>query len=134
MFKSTSFPFTIPVLKSSNRSSNNMSAVSWKSQQAPQARVQRSNNNLAKFSLVIIVVLGVMMALHLYWVNTYAAKGFALSAVQKSIAEQTDLQKKLLVQQSLLNSTAGLTDYSRTGLVAITEEEYLVNPNFASAQ
>lgn len=113
--------------------SKNISAISWSAKkEVPAARATRSNL-VPALALGAAIMLGVMLVLHLYWVNSYAAKGFALSAAQNAIKEQTDLQKKLLVQQSLLSSTAGLTDGSYAGLVAITHEEYLAPANYASA-
>ncbi len=134
MPKVSSVKFLSPFI-STKTTSKNISAVSWSARaEGTTARAVRSNSNwVSKVSLLAVVMLGVMFALHLYWVNTYAAKGFALSAAQKAISEQTDLQKKLLVQQSLLNSTAGITDSSKTGLVSITDQEYLAPTNFASA-
>jgi hypothetical protein len=123
-----------PPFINTKTTSKNISPVSWGSRAAvTSSRAARSHSNwVSKLSLLTVVMLGVMLVLHLYWVNTYAAKGFALSAVQKAIKEQTDLQKKLLVQQALLNSTAQITDSSKTGLVSITDEEYLAPTNFAS--
>ena len=66
-------------------------------------------------------------ALHLYWTNTYSAKGFALKSVQTAISEQTDTQKKLLKQQSALNSSITLADMNDTSMVPITNEEYLTS-------
>ncbi len=133
MFKTNTLKFLSPFV-SSKTTSRNISAVSWSARKDAPARVASNNNAIAKASLLGVIAIGAMLALHLYWVNTYSDKGFALSEVQGSIKEQTELQKKLLVQQSLLNSTTGLTESAQNGLVAITDEEYLANNNFAAVE
>ncbi len=133
MTKTNSLKFLSPFV-SSQTNGRGQSAVSWSGRNESPARVAMNSNFVAKASLLGVVAIAAMLALHLYWVNTYSDKGFALSEVQDSIKEQTELQKKLLVQQSLLNATTGLTESAQTGLVAITDQEYLVNNNFAAAE
>lgn len=135
MIKTNTLKFLSPFV-SSKTTSRNISAVSWSGRKETPARasVVVNSNTIAKASLVGVVAIGAMLALHLYWVNTYSDKGFALSEVQTSIKEQTELQKKLLVQQSLLNSTTGLTESAQNGLVTITDQEYLANNNFAAVE
>lgn len=132
MSKTNTFNLISPFV--STRTTGKSAAVtSWGARKEVTARV--ANPAWVSWAaLVGVIALGAMLALHLYWVNTYSDKGFALSEVQASIKVQTELQKKLLVQQSLLNSTAGLTEGTREGLIAITEEEYLAPNNFAAAQ
>lgn len=130
MTKTNTLKFLSPFV-SSSATVRNISAVSWSARKEAPARVASNNSIIAKASLVGVLAIGAMLALHLYWVNTYSDKGFALSEVQDSIKEQTELQKKLLVQQSLLNSTTGLTESAQNGLVTITDQEYLANNNFA---
>lgn len=125
MHKTNSLKLVSPYISS-------RSSVSWSARKEVPVRAAASWVPTA--ALLGVITLVAMLALHLYWVNTYSDKGFALSEVQDSIKEQTELQKKLLVQQSLLNSTAGLNESAQKGLVAITEEEYLAPNNFAAAQ
>lgn len=133
MNKTNTFKLFSPFI-SSRTTSKNISVVSWRASKDSPVRAVSHNELVAKTAVVGLVILGAMIALHLYWVNTYSDKGFALSEVQDSIKEQTDLQKKLLVQQSMLSSTAGLNDGADKGLVAITEEEYLAPTDFAVAK
>ncbi len=133
MIKTNTLKFLSPFV-SSNTTARNISAVSWNNRKEAPARVAVNSNIIAKASLLGVMVIGAMLALHLYWVNTYSDKGFALSEVQDSIKEQTELQKKLLVQQSLLNSTISLTESAQNGLVTITDQEYLANNNFAAVE
>jgi hypothetical protein len=135
MLKTANLTFLSPFVSSKTRSPQpKLPAAAWSGRGAVARPVRTTAAWVSKVSLVAVAGLGLMLALHLYWVNTYSAKGFALSEVQQSIEEQTDLQKKLLVQQSMLNSRAGLTDASSTGLVPVTEQEYLAPTNFAVAQ
>lgn len=133
MNKTSSLNLFAPFI-SSHTTGKNISAISWRATKEVPNRVATSSAWVPKVAVLGVVMLGAMIALHLYWVNTYSDKGFALSEVQDSIKEQTDLQKKLLVQQSMLNSTAGLTDSSENSLVSITDEEYLAPSNLAAAQ
>lgn len=129
----------MPNISSVNFLSPNIRSVSALGRASKQASITKQrtsgrslqSNWVAVSSVSLLIMLGLLLLLHLYWVNTYAAKGFALSEAQKAITHQRDLQKKLLVQQSLLNSTSGLTEGVKDGLVAITEEEYLNSGNFA---
>lgn len=133
MNKTNSLNLFAPFI-SSRTTSKNISAVAWRPAKDAPVRTVATSSWVPQMAVTGVIILGAMIALHLYWVNTYSDKGFALSEVQDSIKEQTDLQKKLLVQQSMLNSTAGLTDSAGAGLVAITEEEYLTPNNFAVAK
>lgn len=133
MNKTNTFNLFSPFV-SSRTTQKNISAISWRATKEAPARAVPHSDWVAKTAMTAVMILVALIALHLYWVNTYSDKGFALSEVQDSIKVQTDLQKKLLVQQSMLNSNAGLSDSADAGLVAITEEEYLAPTDFAVAQ
>lgn len=138
MLKSSALPFSAPFIKSQNKtkekSSIPRSQVTW-SAAKPSARSSRAMAlpvGVQILSLALVVLTGALVLLHLYWVNTYSAKGIELTTVQNSISEQTELNKKLLVEQSMLSSTVSLSNLDGSGLVPVTDEEHL-NPNsFAS--
>ncbi len=89
--------------------------------------------------LPIVAVAGVasllfLLVMHVVWINVYSSKGFALKNVQNSIDEQTAIQKKLLVQQSLLNSSLSLGEAGQRGLVPVTDVEHLAGNSLAQAK
>lgn len=134
MFKSSALPFSAPFIKSQNKTKEKSSIprtqISW----AGARPASKSSRAMALpvgaqiLSLALVVLTGALILLHLFWVNTYSAKGIELTKVQNSISEQTELNKKLLVEQSMLGSTVSLSNLDGSGLVPITEEEHL-NPN-----
>lgn len=93
-----------------------------------------AGNVVPMASIVLIVAMGGILAMHLFWVNTYSSKGQTLKKIQISIKDQTETQKKLLVKQSLLNSTVSLSDLEHTGLVPVTSAENIVSNTFAEAK
>ncbi len=156
MFKSTALSFVTPKVTSKVTSGNNTktnptksAAITWAGTRSSSAKTLASGNKRSfstKFSfsklkiafvpaisLLLVVAMGGMLALHLFWVNTYSSKGFELKKVQTSIIEQTEVQKKLLVKQSLLNSTVSLSDLENTNLVPVHEVENLNGNTFAQA-
>lgn len=132
MFKTSSIPFIGPRVISKTKISPSKSAtISWSAGRAKG----RSSPSFVPFmsTLLVVAVIG-LMALHLFWVNTYSSKGFELQRVQTAIQEKTEIQKKLLVKQSLMSSTVSLSDLSSTGLVPVTESETLNGNTFAQAK
>lgn len=128
MLKSFSLPFISPTVTSRTVVKNK--AVATHSSRG-SAKVSRAavklNNQLALpiVSMALSAVVLSLLVLQVYWVNNYAGKGIALTEIQNSIQQRTELQKKLLYQQAQLNSSITFADVSKTGLVPVTTEEYL---------
>ncbi len=89
--------------------------------------ISRSAANLVPFvSATAILAIVVMLGFHLFMVNAYSGKGFELKRTQAAIAELTEQQKKLIVQQAELGSIMRVSDVAATyGLVPVTEEEFV---------
>lgn len=138
MLKSSALPFAAPFLKSQNKTKEKSSIprtqITWSaaSSGVKSTRAMVLPVGAQILSLALVVLTGALVLLHLFWVNTYSAKGIELTKVQNSISEQTELNKKLLVEQSMLGSTVSLSNLEGSGLVPITEEEHLNPNNFAS--
>lgn len=140
MFKSATLAITAPFVKShtkvAKKSSPRSATISWAGAKPGSssrgATVMPSAFSVA--SLLLVVAIASLLLLHLFWVNTYSAKGFELTKVQTAITEQTELNKKLLIQQSMLSSSVSLSDLGSTGLVPVTDEEHLNSNSFASVK
>lgn len=110
-------------------------SITWASGRTKsRSRFAFGDNVVPMVSLALITAMGGIMAFHLYWVNTYSSKGFDLKQIQTSIKDQSETQKKLLVKQSLLNSTVSLSDLEHTGLVPVTSAENIVSNTLAQAK
>ncbi len=142
MFKSASFSFLLPRVSSKIQNRSGQSAatikpttITWAGTRLNQSKnVIRGDVAVPLLSVMLIVAMGGILALHLFWVNTYSSKGFELKKIQTSINEQTEIQKKLLVKQSLLSSTVSLSDLGSTGLVPVTNAENIVSNTFAQVK
>ncbi len=142
MFKSASLSFLAPRVSSKTQNRSGQPAVTikpatitWAGTRAKQSsKLIKGDAAVPLLSVMLIVAMGSILALHLFWVNTYSSKGFELKKIQTSINEQTEIQKKLLVKQSLLNSTVSLSDLENTGLVPVTNAENIVSNTFAQAK
>ena len=82
-------------------------------------------------AVTALIGIAVLLVTHVVWINVYSSKGFALKNVQTSIDEQISLQKKLLVQQSMLNSSLSLGEAGQHGLVPVTDVEHLAGNSLA---
>lgn len=140
MFKTSSIPFLGPRVSSKIKNTTRQNApIAWS---ASRSTAKPSFKSAAKLNGHVVPMLSAgflvaivgMMALHLFWVNTYSSKGFELDRVQAGIEEQTEVQKKLLVKQSLMSSTVSLSDLSGTGLVPVTDSETLTGATVAQAK
>lgn len=140
MFKSATLStFLSPKISSKTKTQPTIvtksSPVTWAGTR-PKAKTSYSLSGKAvpMASIALIVAVGGILAMHLFWVNTYSSKGLTLKQIQTSIKDQTETQKKLLVRQSLLNSTVSLSDLGNTGLVPVTSAENIVSNTFAQAK
>ena len=139
MFKSAALSFIAPRVSSKIKTQTTptlkAATITWAGTRSMSKCMAALSGNAVPLTAVLLVfAIGGMMALHLFWINTYSSKGAQLKKVQTSITEQTEIQKKLLVKQSLLNSTVSLSDLDNTGLVPVTEAENLVSNTFAQAK
>ncbi|QQS23231.1 hypothetical protein IPM19_01545 [bacterium] len=140
MLKTSAIPFIGPSVASKTKTSSSKAApVAWsvtRAKSKPNFRIgaKLSANFVPALSVTLMAAVVGMLALHLFWVNTYSSKGFELERAQTAIEEQTEIQKKLLVKQSLMSSTVSLSDLSKTGLVPVTESETLNGNTFAQAK
>ena len=139
MFKSAALSFIAPKISSKIKTQTTptvkAATITWAGTRAKSKSISALSSNIVPLvSVFLIVAIGGMMALHLFWINTYSSKRAQLKKVQTSIAEQKKKKKKLLVKQSLLNSTVSLSDLDNTGLVPVTEAENLVSNTFAQAK
>ena len=140
MFKSASLSFITPFVKSQTKTKVNntksLKPISWAgAKPASRSRsIAMPSSLLSVFSLFLVAGTLGFLLLHLFWVNTYSSKGFELTKAQTAIAEQTELQKKLLIQQSMLSSMMNLNNLDKTGMVPVAEAEQLTAGNFAVAK
>lgn len=143
MFKASSIPFIGPNITSKTRvtgiTGSKVAPISWqgvrsKSKSGFGLGAIAGGQIMPVLCVTIIASVVGLMVLHLFWVNTYSSKGFELERAQIAIQEQTEIQKKLLVKQSLMSSTVSLSDLSNTGLVPVTESETLNGNIFAQAK
>lgn len=133
MFKSATLSFIIPKISSKTKTqAPKVAPISWS-----QARNQSKRNLALSGNIAPILAVGLIagmagfMVMHLFWINTYSSKGVELKKVQTEIAAQTEIQKKLLVKQSLLNSSVSLNDLEKTNLVPVTDAESISGSTLA---
>lgn len=139
MFKSASLSFLAPRVSSKTQVQSSpiikSAPIAWaggRAKSRSQSNFALGDNWVSLMSLTLIVAMGGILALHLFWVNTYSSKGFELKKIQTSINQQTEVQKKLLVKQSLLSSTVSLSNLESTGLVPVTNAENIVSNTLAN--
>lgn len=138
MFQSNSVTLIAPKIISvstGNAARKPVAATKFKSNTKPARKSVAFLKNIEVVPLLAISGIAAMLFLlvmHVVWINVYSSKGFALKNFQTSIDEQTSLQKKLLVQQSMLTSSLSLGEAGQHGLVPVTDVEHLADHNLAA--
>ncbi len=85
------------------------------------------------WNLGMVLVLSFMFLSYVFLINNAAGKGFEMKKLQAAITEQEEVQKKLMVEQSLLNSAMNVTGQEEhQGMVPVTSFERLNINQFSS--
>ena len=138
MFQSSSISLVAPQVSSVNTGNSTRKPIAATKLQINQRSSRRSISFIKNIDVVPMLAIASITALlfflvmHVVLINVYSSKGFALKNLQTSIDEQTTLQKKLLIQQSILTSSLSLGEAGQHGLVPVTDVEHLAGSNFAA--
>jgi uncharacterized membrane protein YvbJ len=140
MFQSSSISLLAPQVNSVSTGTQTRKPVAATKINFAKKTTRKSFSFLKNIDIVpvlavtAIVSLMFFLVMHVVWINVYSSKGFTLKNLQNSIDEQTTMQKKLLVQQSMLNSSLSLGEAGQNGLVPVTDVEHLAGNNLAQAR